>query len=205
MLTNLESRSNLLLATYFYLTKQYNVTKYFCLKFIGFITPIVFCSGRVRNEDAFVATLESNDMQLHEILKYLTAPSINLFGTTRFYSTEIHFEIFKHANEGIVIPPLPYAFLFIIYDINIAYHQYHTQTYLTLTLSYLELMVHDPFYGFWLSDLDTYIVWNLIGICQEYIGNISKAASYYRYAMNIDNNNYNDAANIRLQLLKMEM
>ena len=191
----------LYLATYFYLTKQYTKTKYLCFKFIGNITPIVYCCGVVRNQKEFTKTIEFSTMKLHEELKYLAAAAIDIFEKSTLYPTEIDLEVKNRTFKEISMPPLPYAYFLLFMS---AYHQHDPHDELTLKLSYLESMAHDTFYGFCLKNPCSYIVLNMIGICHERICSLTKAASYYRYAMNIENNIYSDAANDRFLIIKWQ-
>ena len=196
------------LATYFYTTQQNTEAKYLCLRFIDSLTPYVHCDGHLANPDDFLKILHSmgtrcNVLKLHDELKYLVASRVKLIKHNCFYPVEIDFEIGNYGYGLIVqIRPLPYAYFLLFIC---AYHQQESKRRLMSILSQLESMQHNTHYGVDPNNKATLIIFNMIGRCYEMVGIISTASAYYRYALNIKDNPFSEAAELRLQLLLMNI
>ena len=134
----------------------------------------------------------------------MTAMHVDITGKG-IYPRELNIEVVNSNVPVLIIPPLPYAY-FVLF--LCAHHLNDLPTQLD-SLQQFELLVYHKSCGIDLKNITTFIIFNMMGICYELLGDKQRAALYYKQSVNIKYANTIDsphikAALIRLQLLEMQ-
>lgn len=187
------------LATYFYLLERHNDAQDLCRKVTEMITSETYYCGK----DEADLPLSVQGLQLDRFLKYKTASFICFMMMTSFQTKELAIEVNNSLSHCVQIPPLAYAYFV---SFLCAYHA-NDRNKQWESLTHLEYLLHDKHYGFDRRPF-TVIIFNLVGICYEILGDKSKAEYHYRLSLNmniipnIQGNYYSNATEIRLRKLR---
>ena len=195
----------MLLSTYLYQTNNYEKCGELIKRKIIFpITEfphVVYC-GKVRDQKqlSFALVLGSSRMSKSQLFKRLACCFFKL--PTSLVPCELNIEACRYLEKGIneiPILPLPYAYFL---SFRCSYHLHDVPLQLT-SLRHLESMVNDKHFGFRRTSITHNHTLTMVGICFELMGDVYKAAYYYKLSTNIDKIP-NESAYIRLQLLMIQ-
>ena len=191
------------LATYFYVTEQHPITEQLLQTAIrSFEQAFVYIVAMPTNVSNWVMSCLFRQIPFRQYIKYRTS-SLVPFYDYDLYPSELDIDI-TIDNDAFerkaFVPPLPYAYFLLFLCAN----RSQDVSQRIDSLRNLDRVVRDSTTGLLERLPNTYIVLNMLGVCYEIMGDVSKAKYFYKQCMNKQyKNTSTKAASVRLQLLDM--